>query len=259
MRRRILISLLLAALVGSALAEDDAAAENPFDYSAHRATLEKWVEAKQLMSKEREDWRVGQMIMGDRKDLLARETRDLNEKADADNKEIGEIDDKLAEMTATRDGLKEATEGLSESVADVERRVLDLLATSPTPIRDRVQPLSQRIPKTPNETKLSLSERFQNVIGILNELNKYSREITEASEVRDLADGANAEVTVLYLGLAQAYFCNTKGGVAGVGRPGPDGWVWEQQDDLVEPVAETLAVFRNEKPAKYIPLPLEIQ
>jgi hypothetical protein len=106
---------------------------------------------------------------------------------------------------------------------------------------------------------MSLSERFQNVVGILNELNKFSREITEATEVRDLPDGSSAEVTVLYLGLGQAYYCNAKSGVAGVGRPGEKGWVWEPRNDLVAAVADVIAVYRNEVPAVYVGLPVEVK
>ena len=142
---------------------------------------------------------------------------------------------------------------------NLEQRTSTLLTRLPEPIRERVKPLSQRIPEDVSDTKLSLSERFQNVIGILNEMNKCSREITEASEVRDLPDGSHAEVTVLYLGVGQAYFCNENGGVAGVGLAGPDGWAWQQSNDLVEAVADVIAVYRNEQPATYIPLPVEVR
>ena len=229
------------------------------DEVSPRETLDRWIEAKQLLSRERQDWRLGRQLLDDRIDLIGREIAALTEKTEAARAGIGEADGKLAGMTAHNEELKAATAGLGDTVARLEARVLALLKRSPSPVRERVKPLSQRVPVHPDETEMGLSERFQNVVGILNEMNKFSGEITEASEVRDLPDGSRAEVTVLYLGLGQAYYCNEKSGVAGVGRPGEEGWLWEPRDDLIEAVAEVIAVFRNEQPAVYVGLPVEVR
>jgi hypothetical protein len=224
-----------------------------------RDTLEKWIETQRLISMEKQDWRTGRELLEERTELVQREIASFREKTAQATNDIGEADLKLAEMKAENDELKTATEGLEAAIVGLEARVQDLLARSPEPIRQRVKPLSQRIPKNPAETETGMPERFQNVIGILNEMNKFCREITEASEVRDLPDGSSAEVSVLYLGLGQAYYCNLNGGVAGVGRPAEEGWAWEPLNPLAPSMAEVLAVHRNEKPAVYVPLPVEIQ
>jgi hypothetical protein len=113
------------------------------------------------------------------------------------------------------------------------------------------------MPDPSKEIKMSLSERFQNVIGVLNEMNKFSREITVASEVRDVEGEGSAEVSVVYLGLGQAYYTNVKGGLGGVGRPGAEGWQWEVRDELIGLIADVIAIHRNEKSAGYILLPFE--
>jgi FtsZ-binding cell division protein ZapB len=245
----------LAALVLSAAAvrAEEAAKEDT------RALLEKWVETKRLVSMEKQDWRVGRQLLEDRIDLVRREIESLREKAEQAKKDMGEGEEKLAELRGQNEELKAATAGLADVVARLEGRVQAFLAQAPEPIRERVKPLSQRIPRDAAATKMALSERFQNVIGILNEVNKFSREIAVASEVRDLPDGAKAEVTVFYLGLGQAYYCNLNGGIAGVGRPGEAGWAWEPDDGIAQAVADAIAVYRNEKPAAYVPLPVEVR
>jgi hypothetical protein len=224
-----------------------------------RAALEKWVETKRLICKERQDWRVEKALLEDRVQLVRRETESLKESTTQLTNTIGEADQKLAESTAKIDELKAATAGLGQNIVRVEAGVLALLARVPTPIAERVKPLSQRIPRPGAETRMGLSERFQNVIGILNEVNKFSREITVTSEVRDQPDGGKAEVSVIYLGLARAYYCNSASGLAGIGRPGPEGWVWEPRNDLAPTVADTIAIYRNEKPAGYVLLPGVVQ
>jgi hypothetical protein len=254
MRARAWIKVLL--LFGVLMLGRTARAEDTPD---GRTTLEKWVETKRLVCKERQDWRAEKALLEDRIQLMQRETDNMKESTAQVTNSIGEADQKLAESTAKIEELKAAMAGLGQDIVRLETGVVELLAQAPTPIVERVKPLSQRIPKPDSETRMGLSERFQNVIGILNEVNKFCREITVTSEVRDQPDGGKAEVTVLYLGLSRAYYCNISSGLAGIGRPGPQGWVWEPRNDLAQTVADTIAIYRNEKPAGYVLLPGAVQ
>jgi hypothetical protein len=220
-----------------------------------RVVLERWVETKRLISRENQDWRTEQALLEDRIQLVRRETETLQETTTQVTGNIGEADRKLAELTASVDELKAATAGLGADIVRLEAGVRTLLARAPTPIVEHVKPLSQCIPKPGDETRVGLSVRFQNVIGILNEVNKFCREITVTSEVREQPDGGQAEVTVVYFGIARAYYCNAASGLAGIGRPGPEGWIWEPHNELAPAIAETIAIYRNEKPAGYILLP----
>ena len=124
---------------------------------------------------------------------------------------------------------------------------------------ERVERLSQRLPERGQETKLSLSERFLNIVGILNESNKFHREITPASEVRSLGDGRTAEVTALYVGLGQAYYVTANGDSAGVGRFAGDAWVWEPVDEAAPAVAEAISVLNGEVAPAFVQLPIRVE
>jgi hypothetical protein len=224
-----------------------------------RDTLSKWVETKRLISQEQQEWRVGRELLTERQVLIQREIDSLRERTAQARNDSTEADKKAAELKAQNTELQAATAGMGVTITELESSVKALLARSPAPIVERVKPLSQRIPANPANTKLALSERFQNIIGILNEMNKFSREITVVSEVRELPDRSSAEVSVMYMGLAQAYYCNVKSGLAGIGRPAADGWKWEVRNDCAQAIADALAVYRNERPADYIPLPLDVE
>jgi hypothetical protein len=241
-----------AVLAGAAGAADDPA-------TVDRAALEKWVETRRLESREKQDWRVGREILEGRIDLVRREADTFRQQTAQATNDMGDVDKKLAELRAGNAELAAVTAGLGDSIAKLEAGTLAMLGRSPVLLRERVKPLSQRVPKDPAQSKMTLSERFQNVVGILNEVNKFAREVHIASEVRDLQDGAKAEVSVFYIGLAQAYYCNEAGGVAGVGRPGDADWVWEPDNDLVGAVAGAIGVHRNEKPADYVRLPVTVK
>jgi FtsZ-binding cell division protein ZapB len=222
-----------------------------------RSKLEKWIEVRSLMSREKEEWRVGREVLQNRIALVETELESLQAKTAACEKEITEADARRADLVEENESLKRAAGGLQTALPDMEQRLLELLRVLPEPIQERVRPLSQRIPKE-KESKLSLSERFQNVVGVLNELNKFSREITVTSEVRDLQDGTRAEVQVLYAGLAQAWYSSNNGTLAGVGRPGADGWVWQENNRMASEVLEAIAMYRNEKAAAYRELSIQI-
>jgi hypothetical protein len=234
------------------------AGANPDPAAARDEALERWMSARLLLSKEREDWRVQRAVLEDRIELLEREIAQYRAKTEAALADIKKTDDALTELTARRDELKQAVAGLVPVLAESEVAVRAMLPRVPPAVAERVSPLSRRIPADPASSRASVGERFQNVIGILNELNKASREIVVAGEVRNLPDGGQAEVTTLYLGLAQALYCNEKGGIGGVGHPLSDGWHWTPHDAEAAKIAEALAIYRNEKPAAYVPLPARL-
>ncbi len=250
MRTILALTLMVA---GTVLAQEEM--ENA------RQALEKTLETQRLISKEANDWRVGKEMMQERIDLIQRESETLKERITQTKKDQAEAEAKRAELQARNDLLKNSTKCLQHDIKAIEFRVLALMRRTPEPVRQRVAPLTQRIPSNPKETKLSLSERYQNVIGVMNELNKAAREISVGSEVRTLKDGRKTEVTVFYIGLSQAYYVNEKSGLAGIGKLGENGgeWIWEEQNDLVEPVATLLGIYRGEKPAAYVPLRMTVQ
>ncbi|HSV99554.1 MAG TPA: DUF3450 family protein [Sedimentisphaerales bacterium] len=161
-------------------------------------------------------------------------------------------------MVDENDKLKNAAAMLAGVVARLETRTVALVARLPDPIRDHIKPLSQSLPQDPNATKLSLAQRFQNVVGILNEVNKFHREITVTSEVRTLADGNAAEVAAVYVGLGQAYYAGANGAAAGVGRPSETGWTWEPANDAAGQISDAIAILKNEKVANFVLLPLKV-
>jgi septal ring factor EnvC (AmiA/AmiB activator) len=224
-----------------------------------RATLAQWVETQQMISKEKEDWQMSKEVLEQRIELLEDEIASLKEKIANTRESISSAEEQKAELTQQRAQLKEASQALDETIAGLEQRVRELLPRLPRPIADKVAPLADRLPDDSSDTAKSLSERFQNVVGILNSVNKFNREITLANEVRQLPDGTKAEVQTLYLGLGQAYYVTANGKRAGIGWPGADGWSWSAADELAGEVTRVIEILENEKAPAYVPLPAEIQ
>ena len=101
------------------------------------------------------------------------------------------------------------------------------------------------------------------MIGCLNAIDKWNREVTVGSERRDLPNGKSVSVTVLYIGLAQGYYvggpdAEGKPTIAGVGVAAKDGWRWTPANELAKDVQLAVSVYRNEVLARLVQLPVSI-
>lgn len=223
-----------------------------------RTALEKWVETRRIISQEKRDWKVGREMLEERISLVQREIDSLRQKITEAEKSITEADKKRADLVDENEKLKEASAALSQTAAQLENRTQALLEKLPDPIVQRIKPLSQRLPEQPDKSELSLSERFQNVVGILNEVNKFDMDITITSEVRTFEDGTSAEVTAMYVGVGQGYYVGGNDRIAGRGTATADGWTWTPVDDAAARIRRAIAVTRNEEVASFVQLPVVV-
>lgn len=228
------------------------------DLTAMKSALEKWVETKQLISREIQKSQEQVAVLKDRISLTTQQVNTVRGKIKDTNEAIAEADNKQKPLDVEGELVEKSLDMLQQRIGDLEGRTLTLLRAAPEPAQEKARALSQQIPTSSEPTKLSLTVRYQNLIGILNILNKFNNEITLATDVHDLGNGESMEVRVLYFGLGQAYFCNKEGLVGGVGGPGPDGWAWKRQDEIAPTVDLAIAQYLNEKEAAFQALPVTI-
>jgi hypothetical protein len=106
---------------------------------------------------------------------------------------------------------------------------------------------------------MQTTERMQVIVGVLNELDKFNNAVTTFSEKRKNQAGDEVAVETVYVGLGAAYFVNETGDFAGTGAPGPNGWEWTIKPELASSVREVIHIYRNDRPAHFIPLPAVIR
>lgn len=223
-----------------------------------RLVMGKWIETQQIISKERNEWVQGKEVLTSRLDLLRREIGVLEEKIKVAEASVAEADLQRAELLSQEESLKFTGTQLADAATKMERDVIRLFRSLPQPVQSKLQPLHARIPEDPVNPRVSVAERFQNVLGILNELNKVNNEISVTYEVRNLADGKPSEVRAMYVGLAQAYYLSA-GGEAGIGRPGAEGWTWEPSAGVANDVLLALEIIQGKQTPAFVPLPVKLQ
>lgn len=250
---------IATALVALPLVAAAAANAGESEIETARAALEQWVETQRVISKEERDLALAKEMLNERIELVRRETEAVRAKIAEAEAAIAETDAKRERAARDNQLLLDSVSTLDGALAEFEQGVLQLLRRVPPPLRERVKPLSQRIGDTTATAKRSISERFQNVVGILNEINKANREITVVSEVRPLADGTSAEVTAIYFGIGQGYYSGANGTLGGVGTAGEDEWVWRETNEDAAAIAQLIAVWKGEQLAAYVQVPVEVK
>jgi hypothetical protein len=226
-----------------------------------RDMIAKWVEVRETISREKKEWREGRGVLEGRIELLEQEVAQLQKKIDEDLKKIEGLDSKRAEVDKAVAQLDESSELLARELesleADVARR---LVKTLPDPLREKLVPLTQKIPDNPKDTPLTMAERYQNVIGVLNEVNKFNGLVSVVSEIRSAKGGAPKQVKTLYLGVGQGYFVSADGDFAGVGTPGEDGWAWEDARASSGSIKKAIAMLDSKQgAADFVPLPVKVE
>ena len=231
---------------------------NGASIQASRDTLAQWIETQRIISSEESSWQTTKLALEGRIALVQQELDDLNNKVAQSNKTISEEETRKSNLQRDLEAAKSATQSLIEAAAALEAEIVKLKTILPDPILKKVQALYDRIPEDPNSTKVSLAERYQNILGILNEADKANNELIVLSEVREIPGATPTEVETIYVGLAQAYFVNADRNFAGTGRPVGGKWQWERLDGISTDVAEMLSVISAKGKPRFVHLPIQI-
>lgn len=258
----LLAASLLAPIADRAAAQEDAATAAA-SIEAIREGYDQYFELKKLISKERGDWQLEKEILEDRIAMIVDQIEDLKEKTAEEESKITEADNERVELQDQLEELTRVERTQLETVRALEARVKGMLPALPETLRDKVQPLATRLPEEETkeeDIKLSISQRFGNVLGILNEVNKFHGDIAVVNERRALDGGTQAEVETMYLGVSSGYFAGSgdTADEAGIGTPTPDGYQWERRPDIADDIYRAIRIYQNEEVAAFVPLPATV-
>lgn len=241
------------------MAQDSATSESVAEtLRTTRDQLSRYTEVQMKISTARNQWRVGREMLQERIEVVQRRIEDLDQEVAEMRSDITEADEQREQLVDENERLKSTASALRDTVSRYESRTKALVAKLPPPAANVVRPLSQRLPENSDETEVSLSNRYQNVIGILNELDKFNQKLSASSQTREVAPGDSREVDTLYVGLGAGYYSGPEGRVGGRGYATTEGWQWTAENDAAPQILEALQIFNNEQTAAFVPLPLVV-
>ena len=224
-----------------------------------RNVLDQWVETKQIISEEETSWRVEESILNDTQVLLSSELERLNEAIKDLEDTASAADSEREVLTTEKEAQNAAAAVVKANIGSLEEKVKAIVKNLPEPLVEKIKPLVRRLPNDSENTKLSLGERVQNIVGILSQADKFNTTITLSNESREIEAGKVIQVTTLYWGLAAAYFVDNAGAYAGIGTPSPDGWVWTEVESAGPQIKELLDIYEGKPDIHFVELPASIK
>lgn len=254
---RILLTTCLVLATTGRLSPRAAAADID-QFEAARQTTIQWMQTRKAINTTIREW-------SDQKQSLELTSELLN-------KEIGVLDGQIKEATEAAAGSKTKRDELAAKLKDrnelldyaakrlgaVEGKITGLAGMFPAVLSESIETLLKKFPKPDAPSQIPVSQRLQNLLTVFNEIEKFNAEFTVTPEMHQL-NGTQVRVQVLYLGLAQAFYVSKSGRLAGVGRPGPDGWVWTRNNKIANDVSRAIRVFRDETIPSVVNLPVELK
>ena len=232
-------------------------AESPV--SDARATLEKWVETRQLISKTKSDWQSDKESLEQTVALYERELKGIDDQMSKVSTNNTQVEKEMQGATVLQKQSNEALANGRQFATEFEARIQKFAPQLPVPLQDIIKPLLARLPADPANTKMLAAERVQVLVGILNELDKFNNAVNVFNEKRKNPKGEEVAVQTVYVGLGAAYFVNEAGDFAGTGAPGANGWEWGVKNEIAPSVKEVVKIYRNEGTARFVTLPANIR
>lgn len=249
------IALGLFGTVSLAQAQEATAAEQ---LQAATNITSEWVEARSSISKEINQWRVNKELIQQKIDFYKNELEGLQEEIDRYVEEAEKGKGKRAEYSNQIEELNRAQKVVLGILPKYESQVKELAKYFPSPLENSATKLAQSIPSNPENTRMSVGARLAVIVGILNEVDRFNRDVTTNQEVRTIGD-KQIQVEVMYLGFAQAFYADSEGTIAGIGTPAKGGWKWEAKDEMAPQILRAIQVAQGKiKPAEFVELPLQM-
>jgi hypothetical protein len=245
-------------------AQEPAVAPSASPNEALRSTIRQWVETMKRIQKEEDDWERDREILENYKEGLTKEIEELKSAiASAQDRKAG-ADQESLDKTSRREAYGEARKTLAAAVRKLEQDALAKAKLLPAVLRTEpktaqaLEDIETDVNLTGDQADQGLAKRLNNLLTLLGEAEKFQQTVHVRDELHQRRDGTEFNLKMVYFGLAVAYGVNDGGDFAVVGRPGQDGWKYDERPELAARIRQLVGSATGDVEAAFVPLPLEI-
>ncbi len=222
------------------------------------ATLEEWVDVERRIAAEQAEWETKKASMHDLIELYEQELAALDAEMEASEEDLDAAEEERAALTERDERLKAVAENVHTHLSAVEAQLKRLRPRLPPPLQEELEPLYGQLPNDPAAPEISAGQRVQYVVGLLTQIRNFNAATTVAESIRDFPDGERVPVEAIYFGLGTAFYVDQANERAGYATLEADGWRWQDEAALSEPVRRAVEMSRGTREADYVELPVRI-
>ncbi len=220
--------------------------------------IKKWIETQKLISQEKADWTEDRVVLQESVRVFKQESEKISKEIDEAKESTDKTQTEYDKLFAENEDIIQANEKVAELVKIYEIQTSKLIPKLPSYLQEKIEPLTNRLPKDSNKSKAPITNRMQVVVAVISEIEKFQNSINLVNELRKVNSGEEIEVKTLYLGLGQAFYADQSGQFAGVGIPGESGWEWKDQPGLGQSVLRAIDQYEEKIAASFTSLPVVI-
>ncbi len=218
-----------------------------------QSKLEQWVKTRQIISEEASHWEIEKETLTELNEVRKRETAQLEDYLLAAGERVEQLATQRESFAAEESELKRWRMTLEDRVSKLQSAIKPLLGCIPPPLREKIgESLIRLETENPEEP---LQNRTRDLLLVLQAYLEFQSTLTADSEVREIG-GERREIDVLYAGMTQAWYVDTKGKHSGYGHPGNDGWIWVEDSSIAGKVHEALDIQSRQAMPAFVELPL---
>ena len=215
-----------------------------------QALISKVVDLEEQAGKEKSDWQAQKAEMDALLRLYRQELVLLEEELAQAGVSAEGFDKEQRRLKAEVAALNKARTLAVQVVAEHRSRALALVERFPVPLQEDVA--ADRLTLENWSGKKESRAAIRALLGMINAAENFNRGVRRSTEERN-----GREVTVIYLGLARAFYTGLE--TAGIGVPGPSGWEWQEEKDIASEVRSAIAQLEKKSPPELLALPVEIK
>jgi hypothetical protein len=226
-----------------------------------RITVSQWVETMTKIQQEENDWKRDLEILANYKEGLEAEIKGLQEQiAAAETRKLGATSES-SEKINERNRYVDARGKFASELRRLEQKLIDCLPLLPQPLKadpkvaQSIEELERDLKRPADQLESNLSKRLLNVINLTTEAEKFQQTVHVRPELHRDASGQEFNMQVVYFGLAAAYAVNEDGSLALSGKPGANGWTFEETPQLSMEIRNLIASTTGAQDAAFIQLP----
>jgi hypothetical protein len=208
-----------------------------------------WVKVRAETAQIESDWNEQKPFLASMVDGLAERADEAGAKREFLQAKTAKDREDLAVLEASSGASSAGLQAVDSQLKEMSARLLRLRPSLPP----RLSAALELPYKGLAGTGLTVGERMQLTMAVLNRCIQFNRVISSEDEVVKVDGAKNPQLMeVIYWGLSHAYALDRVAVKAWFGSPGSEGWHWEAMPDGAGQVAQLLAVYRGRSEPKFV-------
>jgi hypothetical protein len=248
--------LRLCRIVPLAAVSLTAFAAAPDTLQSVEKSASEWVKTRVETVRLETEWASDQVLLKSTIHALQERAKLIEERRDEIKAQTAEERAELDALTAKQQAAAAETDLLEQRLKALSVQLLALRPVLPPRLSDALEMSFRSLAGT----ELSVGERMQLAMTVLNRCAQFNRSINYGGEVLTL-DGESAakSLDVIYWGLSHGYALDPATGKAWFGSPGPEKWQWDARPELAPRVAELIAIHTDKADPGFVTVPAHVK